>query len=117
MEGMPRPRPPHLHRETSRHGKTVWVVRIGKGPRTRLRAPYGSVEFKAEYQAAISGKPLPGAPALVRTSSLQWLWDSYRETGAWSGLAPATRQLLPAALTTTERTRKLSLSNGFSADC
>lgn len=89
---MPRPRPPHLHRETSRHGKTVWVVRIGKGPRTRLRAPYGSVEFNAEYQAAISGKPPPGAPALVRTSSLQWLWDSYRETGAWSGLAPATRR-------------------------
>lgn len=28
---MPRPRPPHLHRETSRHGKTVWYVRVDKG--------------------------------------------------------------------------------------
>ena len=30
---MPRPRPPHLHQETNRHGKIVWYVRIGKGPR------------------------------------------------------------------------------------
>ena len=28
---MPRPRPPHLHREITRHGKAVWYVRIGKG--------------------------------------------------------------------------------------
>ena len=27
---MPRPRPPHLHRETNRHGTTVWYVRLGK---------------------------------------------------------------------------------------
>jgi hypothetical protein len=42
MDGMPRPRPPHLQRQVSRHGKTVWYVRIGKGPRIRIHSPFGS---------------------------------------------------------------------------
>lgn len=88
---MPRPRPPHLQRETTRHGKIVWVVRIGKGPRTRLRAVFGSPEFKAEYDAAVAGKPLTGKASPAK-ASLQWLWDSYRETGAWTELALSTRR-------------------------
>src|SRR4051812_9134422 len=50
MVAMPRPRPLHVHRETSRHGRTVWYVRIGKGPRIRLRAEFGSPEFEAAEQ-------------------------------------------------------------------
>jgi integrase len=91
MQGMPRPRPPHLQRETTRHGKTVWFVRIGKGPRVRLRAPYGTPAFDLEYVAAVKGESIASKPAAVSTASLQWLWDSYRETGAWTGLAKATR--------------------------
>ena len=92
MSVMPRPRPPHLQRERTRHGKYVWIVRIGKGPRTRLRSAYGTPEFTAEYLAAVNGEPLLGAAPRVLASSLQWLWDCYRETGAWSGLSPATRR-------------------------
>lgn len=88
---MPRPRPPHLQHEKTRHGKYVWVVRIGKGPRKRIQAPYGTAEFDAEYQAAVTGKPLGGKPSASK-ASLQWLWDSYRETGAWTGLAASTRR-------------------------
>ena len=54
---MPRPRPPHLHRQVTQHGKTVWYVRIGKGPRIRIRAAFGTPEFHSEYQAAIAGLP------------------------------------------------------------
>jgi hypothetical protein len=88
---MPRPRPPHLQREKNRHGKTVWFVRIGKGPRTRLRAVYGTPEFDAEYQAALNGEPLRGT-ATVRIGSLEWLWMLYRQTGAWTRLSLATRK-------------------------
>ena len=66
MDEMPRPRPPHLHRETTRHRKAVWYVRVDKGPRIRLRAEYGTSEFEAEYQAAVTGGPRStskGAPA------------------------------------------------------
>jgi integrase len=91
MEAMPRPRPPHLHRESTRHGKAVWYVRIGKGPRTRLHAVFGSPEFDSEYQAAISGQPRPakGAPA---AGTLAWLLARYRETSAWAALSAATRR-------------------------
>jgi hypothetical protein len=51
---MPRPRPPHLHRETTRHRKSVWYVRIGKGKRVRIPGEYGSPEFMAAYDDAIS---------------------------------------------------------------
>jgi integrase len=88
---MPRPRPPHVHRETNRHGSTVWYVRFAKGPRIRLRAQYGSPEFEAEYQAAMSGTPQPmkGTPT---TGTLAWLIARYRETTAWSALSTATRK-------------------------
>lgn len=91
MTDMPRPRPPHLHRQTSRHGKSVWYVRIGKGPRTRIRAAFGTPEFDAEYQAAIAGTPRPkkGAPV---TGTLAWLLARYRETTEWSSLSEATRR-------------------------
>lgn len=91
MDSMPRPRPPHLHRETSRHGRTVWYVRVGKGPRTRIAADIGTDEFDACYRAAIEGKPRPKAAEPVH-GSLAWLVKRYRETTAWAALSPATRR-------------------------
>jgi integrase len=91
MQDMPRPRPPHLHRQVTRHGKAVWYVRIRKGPRIRIRSPFGTPEFDAEYQAALSGAPRrqKGAPA---AGTLGWLIARYREVGAWTTLALATRR-------------------------
>ena len=88
---MPRPRPPHLQRQVTQHGRVVWYVRIGKGPRARIRAKFGTPEFDAEYQAAISGpvRPKCGAPAM---GTLAWLVARYRETIAWSSLSPTTRR-------------------------
>lgn len=88
---MPRPRPPHLHREITRHGKAVWYVRVDKGPRIRIRAEYGTVDFDIEYRAAVSGtsRPRKNAPA---TGTLGWLIARYRETAAWSALSAATRR-------------------------
>ena len=91
MVAMPRPRPLHVHRETSRHGRTVWYVRIGKGPRIRLRAEFGSPEFEAEYHSAIGGNT-PPAKAEPSAGTLGWLIARYRETSAWLKLAAATRR-------------------------
>lgn len=88
---MPRRRPPHLHRETTRHGKTVWYVRVARGPRIRIRAEYGTEDFDAEYRAALAGAPRhkPAAPA---TGSLRWLLARYRETAEWAALSAATKR-------------------------
>src|SRR5262245_44959686 len=89
---MPRPRPPHLHRERTRHGRTAWYVRIGHGSRIRLRAEYGTPEFEAEYRAALEGRPPASRERAATIGSLAWLFDRYRETVAWSDLSLATRR-------------------------
>jgi len=88
---MPRQRPPHLNRERTRHGKVVWVVRVGKGARVRIRADYGTEAFKAEYDAALAGEA-PARPGKAQAGTLAWLLDRYRETAAWSRLSIATRR-------------------------
>jgi integrase len=90
---MPRPRPPHLQRQITRHGQAVWYVRIGRGPRTRIRAAFGTPEFGAEYQAAIATFSAQKKKAEGGLSgTLAWLIERYRETRAWTNLSPATRR-------------------------
>src|ERR1700716_543744 len=91
MDAMPRPRPAPLHRETSRHGKTVWYVRMGKGPRIRINSPYGSPEFDNAYQSALlDQRPQPaGTPA---RGTLGWLWSVYRQSTAWLDLSMTPRK-------------------------
>jgi integrase len=90
---MPRPRPPHLNRQRTRHGKFVWYVRTYPGPRVRIHAEFGTLEFEREYQAAIAGTS-PKALAGARTAkgSVTWLWERYRETSAWAALKHTTRR-------------------------
>jgi integrase len=51
----------------------------------------GTSEFEAEYRAALDGTSI--APTKKATvGSLQWLWERYRETTAWTALSLATRR-------------------------
>jgi integrase len=88
---MPRPRPPHLRHETTRHGKRSWYVRVGDGPRFRLKGGYGTDEFWSQYHAAVNGER-PPRPGKASAGSLAWLIDRYRETPAWLSLSLATRR-------------------------
>jgi integrase len=90
IEGMPKPRPPHLRHETTRHGKRVWYVRLGDR-RIRLGANFGTEEFWREYHAAISGVILSPI-SKTRAGTLAWLIERYRETSAWLDLSQATRR-------------------------
>src|SRR5215467_12256833 len=90
-EPMPRPRPPHLHREVNRHGVTTWYVRRGHGPRIRIKAALGTPEFDAEYRLALDGSPVANRKK-ASVGSLGWLWERYRETTAWTALSLATRR-------------------------
>ena len=108
MDDMPRPRPPYLSREVSRHGKPVWYVRRD-GKRIRLRADFGTPEFDAEYQAACNGIRPQKAEGFAGT--LGWLIARYRETDAWQRLSLATRQrresILKQVLATSATSRYL----------
>lgn len=98
MNDMPRPRPPHLHRQVTRHGKTVWYIRIGKGRRIRIKAAFGTAEFDAEYHAAITIRLRPSFKGGASAGTLAWLIERYRETPAWLDLSLATRQQREAIL-------------------
>lgn len=91
MDVMPRPRPQYLQKSTSRHGKTVWYVRVGRGPKIRIRGDYGSDDFNRAYRAAISGEKLepPGAAA---KDTVSWLIGLHRKSGYWKDLAAGTRK-------------------------
>src|ERR1700689_4825125 len=71
LTDMPRPRPPFLSREVTRHGRSVWYVRRD-GKRIRLRAEYGTPEFTAEYQAVLAAhQPVP--EVTIAAGTLAWL--------------------------------------------
>jgi integrase len=103
---MPRPRPPYLNRVVTRHGKIVWMVRVGSGDerrRVRLRAEFGTPEFKREYEAAIKGNHEAALAQAVRgepikggiptaEGTIAWLIDRYRDTPKWAAFSPATRR-------------------------
>jgi hypothetical protein len=101
IPAMPRPRPPHLQCEPSRHGKPRWYVRVGKGPRIRITETYGTPEFTEAYQAALSGSPSSRSQKAPK-GSLAWLIAQYRDSGAWQALsvgdpAPAREHLQAGA--------------------
>lgn len=95
---MPRPRPPFLHKDVSRHGSVRWYYRphVGEGKRAaRIRLPddYGSPEFWAAYEAATRGEtPTPARAKGPASGTLAWLIERYRSSGAWQDLKPLTRK-------------------------
>jgi integrase len=87
---MPRARPPHLHREETRHGGVVWCVRRKHGRRIRIKADYDTPEFWAQYRAALEGTPVPSKVAKANT--LAWALGGYRNSSTWAGFSNATRR-------------------------
>lgn len=91
MEGMPKPRLPHLLHERTNRGRWVWYFRIGKGARIRLPDDYGSPGFVAAYHAALAGEVPDQTRGKPGKGSVAWLIARYRESSAWASLSPATR--------------------------
>lgn len=87
---MPHPMPPNLYRERNRHGTAVFYVRMGKGPRIRIRGDYMSSEFAANYRAAIIGQE-PQCGPVTATGTLAWLIACYHGSSAWERLSATTK--------------------------
>lgn len=92
ITAMTRPRPPYLQKHRTRHGKVVFYVRRGKGPRIRVRGEYGSPEFEEAYFAAVAGeKPAQKLLKNYSKTSLNWLIARYKDSAVWERLSQATR--------------------------
>lgn len=101
IPAMPRRLPPHLCRETTRHGKTVWYVRQ-RGKRRRIRETYGTEEFWQAYRDALDGKPSRDTKGPA-TGTLAWLIARYVESAEWAALGAATRRNRHAILRAIEK--------------
>jgi len=88
------PKPLYLWKHITQHGRIAWYYRKRECKLIRLRAPYGSAEFWAEFAAACVGEaPAEKADADAPTGTLAWLIARYRETTLWTqDLRPATRR-------------------------
>jgi hypothetical protein len=105
---MPRPRPPFLNRVVTRHGKIVWMVRVGSGDerrRVRLRAEYGTPEFKAEYEAAIKADREVALAQAARNEPIKGGIATAEGTVAWQCDRSSTR---PSSCRLTEGLRVLA---------
>jgi integrase len=94
MSDMPRPRPPHLQRGMSRHGKGYWFVQLKRGaPKVRIPDDllYGSDEFEAAYHAAID-KTAPKPEIRASKGTLEWAWVIYTQSASWQSKSSATRR-------------------------
>lgn len=89
IDDMPRKLPLNVIREKNRHGTVVFYYRVDKGPRTRLPHP-DAPDFKACYQAAVTGTPIKKQSDDPRT--LAWLVARYMESAAWKELSDGTRR-------------------------
>ncbi len=90
MSDMPQ-RLPYTLRETTRHGKTVWYFRRGKGARIRLPGKHGDAEFMAAYNAALVAERPAKAPR-AKPGSLEWLFTLYMASTDFADLAEITRK-------------------------
>ncbi|WP_455474688.1 tyrosine-type recombinase/integrase [Bartonella sp. B30(2025)] len=93
---MPKPRPPHLVKQITQHGKIVWYVRIGHGPRRRVHGTYGTQEFVDSYKSALAElqgiiPPKPKSGKLIE-GSFAWLLKQYFNSVDWHRLAKATKK-------------------------
>ncbi|WP_332060783.1 tyrosine-type recombinase/integrase [Bartonella sp. CB74] len=93
---MPKPRPPHLVKQITQHGKIVWYVRIGHGSRRRVHGTYGTQEFIDSYKRALAElqgiiPPKPKVGKLIE-GSFAWLLKQYFNSVDWHSLAKGTKK-------------------------
>lgn len=91
MPAMPKPLPPHVQRERTRHGKVVYYFRRAQGaPRIRL-PDISDKTFGRAYADAVAGSPVP--PPKAENGTLAWLIESYKRSAHWANLKPSTRRM------------------------
>lgn len=60
-----------IERATTRHGRSVYYFRKGRGARVRLPDDYGSKEFRRAYFAALNGDPILHVKELRRPETIE----------------------------------------------
>src|SRR4051794_8958760 len=84
----------YLTGDVDRHGKPRWYVRRPGKAKVRLREPYGSPAFFAEYMAALTDDRLPAVVPRNRKpapNTLGWLVLEYFQSAAFKAFSKRTQ--------------------------
>lgn len=84
-------RPAHVSYYRDRHGVMRWRFRKAGLSESQTRALYGSPEWLAWYQAALSGEPVQIGAGRTEAGTMSALIVDYYTTAKWVQLAPNTR--------------------------
>lgn len=94
---MSKRRPPYLVRERTRHGKIIWYVRIGHGPRVRIAGTYGTQEFVDNYTLALkqaqNGTSKKTKQNRLVEGSFDWLLHQYLQSMQWHNQSESTKKV------------------------
>ncbi len=96
--GMPRKMPKYVHRERTRHGRTVVYFQRPGAQRIRLPDDVTGDDFHAAYNLALKGNKVEFRPNGPASGSLHWLVERYKESKDFISLAPATKTYRDASL-------------------
>lgn len=88
---------PGVSRVVDRHGKVRWKFRR-KGFTTYLPGPYGFVEFRAAYEAAVAEVKTPAIINRQPYGTLNWLIENYLRSPKHKNKSDATRRVLSREL-------------------
>ncbi len=89
---------PGVCRVVDRHDKVRWRFRKKGLASTYLSGEYGSAEFRAAYEAALSGGAAAAPSVRHDYGTFDWLIEHYKRTPRWQKLRETTRYNLSKAL-------------------
>lgn len=88
---------PHVSRTEDRHGKVRWRFRKGAVD-TYLPGAFGSVDFRAAYEAALKGSKLPTIRTSAAYGTFAWLIEQYLRSGRYLDQSEGRRKSLRGIL-------------------
>lgn len=88
---------PGVTRILDQHGKVRWRFRM-KGFSTYLSGPYGSVEFRAAYEAALAGAKAPTVRDGSPYGTLGWLIEQYFRSIRYRNLSDSRKRSIRGEL-------------------
>jgi integrase len=83
---------PYLYRDSDRHGRVRWRLRVPGRKTLTVKGQYGSPEFAANYRSAFEGSPVEPKGLVAKHGSMAALARTYLRSAGFAELAPATKK-------------------------
>ena len=87
-----KPAYPYLCRDSDRHGRVRYRLRVPGRKAVTIKGQFGSAEFAENYRVAVQGTPVEKTGIVAQHGSMAALARSYLRSGAFAALSPRTQR-------------------------